>query len=121
MQVTLSDMTSKTLLGMDTGSFANLFLDKTTAQTAITKIDTALTTTLEEATKLGSIENRLGYAADNITTMNENLEATDSTLRDADIAKEMTDYMKFTVLSRASQYMMTQANQNRYSVLNLIQ
>ena len=53
--------------------------------------------------------------------MNENLEAADSVMRDSDIAKEMTQYMKYAVLSQASQYMLAQAGQNAFQVLNLLQ
>ncbi|MBR6711985.1 MAG: flagellin [Selenomonadaceae bacterium] len=108
-------------LGSDVETFANLFLDKSDAQTALGKINNALDNALKEQAKLGAIENRLGYTADNITTMNENLEAADSVMRDSDIAKEMTSYMKYAVLSQASQYMLAQAGQNAFQVLNLLQ
>lgn len=91
------------------------------AKSAITSIDSAIATALEEQTKLGAYETRLGYTADNLSTQIENLEASDSAIRDADIAKEMTNYMKYSVLAQASQYMMAQAGQNAFSVLNLLQ
>ena len=107
--------------GYDSNSFANLFTDQKTAETALDKINTALDTALNEQTKLGALEARLGYTSDNLTTMNENLEAADSTMRDSDIAKEMTNYMKYSVLAQASQYMLAQSSQNAFSVLNLLQ
>lgn len=91
------------------------------ADASIQLIDQALTTALAEAAKLGSLEQRLGYTADNVATQIENMEASDSAIRDADMAKEMTNYMKYMVLSQASQYMLAQANQNGFSVLNLFQ
>lgn len=100
--------------GIDVSTQAN-------AKAAISTIDKAITFALNEQTKVGSMETRLGYTADNLTTMNENLEAADSVMRDADIAKEMTQYMKYAVLGQASQYMLAQAGQNAYQVLNLLQ
>ena len=91
------------------------------ANSAIEAIDNALNLALKEQTRVGAYENRLGYASDNLTTMNENLEAADSVMRDSDIAKEMTNYMKYAVLSQASQYMLAQAGQNAFQVLNLLQ
>lgn len=94
---------------------------KSGAQSAMTTIDDALTKALKEQTKLGSMESRLGYTSDNLSTQIENLEASDSAIRDADMAKEMTSYMKWSVLAQASQYMLAQAGQNAFSVLNLLQ
>ena len=112
----LEDMSTKGLKinGLDITS-----VDK--AKSAMTTIDNALQTALKYQTTIGSFETRLGYTSDNLVTMNENLEAADSTMRDADIAKEMTSYMKYTVLAQASQYMLAQASQNAFSVLNLLQ
>lgn len=91
------------------------------AKESITTIENALQKALNEQTKVGAMESRLGYVSDNLVTMNENLEAADSTMRDSDIAKEMTNYMKYSVLSQAAQYMLAQAGQNAFSVLNLLQ
>ena len=99
-------------------------IDVTTADAAnnaITTINSAIDFALNEQIKVGSMENRLGYMSDNLTTMNENLEAADSVMRDSDMAREMTNYMKYSVLAQASQYMLAQAGQNAFSVLNLLQ
>ena len=105
----------------DTKSFSELFDTKDGAKHALGILDDALNRALAEQTKLGALENRLGYTSDNITTMNENLETAISTYRDSDIAKEMTDYMKYSVLNQASQYMLAQASQNAYSIVQLLQ
>ena len=121
MDINIKTMTTQSLLGSDSKTFATMFTDKATARDAVGIIDTAIQTALNEQTKLGAMESRLGYTSDNITTMNENLEAADSVYRDSDIAKEMTNYMKYTVLAQASQYMLAQTSQNAFSVLNLLQ
>ncbi|MBR2773494.1 MAG: flagellin [Selenomonadaceae bacterium] len=116
MDITIANMdsTGLGLSGIDVSTKAG-------AKSAMTTIDSALATALEQQTNLGSIETRLGYTADNLSTQIENLEASDSAIRDADMAKEMTNYMKYAVLSQASQYMLAQAGQNAFQVLNLLQ
>ena len=122
MTADISSMKVENLFtGYTVGTFKNLFTTKEGAKTAMDAIDEALNTALNEQTKLGAYESRLGYTSDNLVTMNENLEAADSVMRDSDIAKEMTQYMKYSVLAQASQYMLAQAGQNAFSVLNLLQ
>ena len=57
----------------------------------------------------------------NIVTQKENTQASESTIRDSDMAKEMMDYTKANVLAQASQTMLAQANQSAGSVLSLLQ
>lgn len=123
MDISINKMTTGTLLGTDAATFAGYFTSKEslTSNNVLDTIDKALATAMTEQTKLGAYESRLGYASDNLVTMNENLEAADSAMRDSDIAKEMTSYMKYAVLSQASQYMLAQAGQNAFQVLNLLQ
>lgn len=109
------------LLGNDANTFANKFLTKEGAESAISVIDNAISKTLTEQTRLGAMEARLGYTSDNIVSMNENLEAGISAYRDSDMAKEMVEYMRYSVLSQTSQAMLAQASQNPFSVLNLLQ
>lgn len=91
------------------------------AEGAITAIDDAFNVALQQQTSIGAMEQRLGYTADTLDTMNENLQAADSALRDADMSKEISNYMKWNILAQASQYMLAQSNQNAFQVLNLLQ
>ncbi len=91
------------------------------AMVSLGKIDSAINAVLVQRTELGSIEARLGFVADNLATETENLTASESAIRDLDMAKGMTEFMKFNVLTQASQFMLAQAGQNAYSVLNLLQ
>ena len=70
---------------------------------------------------LGAQVNRLDYSHTNLTVSVENTINSESTLRDADMAKEMMEYTKANVLAQASQSMLAQANQNSSSVLGLLQ
>jgi flagellin len=91
------------------------------ANAAISAFDFALAKALDQATTIGAIEARLEYTASNLTTSSENVQAAESTIRDADMAKEMTNYTKNNVLLQAAQSMLAQANQNSSAVLSLLQ
>ena len=90
-------------------------------KTLLDNLDAALQKALNAATDVGAYEQRLGYVSDNVSAQIENLEASDSAIRDADMAKEISNYMKYNVLSQASQYMLAQSHQNAFQVLNLLQ
>lgn len=90
------------------------------AISAIGAFEGALEQALDEATSLGAYLQRFEYTETNITTMNENVQASESAIRDADMAKEMVDYMRSNILIQSSQAMLAQANQNESSVLNLL-
>ncbi len=76
------------------------------ANAAIAVVDTALKMALDQQTTLGSVASRLEYTADNLRTGSENTQASESTVRDADMAKEMTEYTKTNVLTQAAQSML---------------
>ena len=75
----------------------------------------------DAAVNVGAYEARLEYTEQNRVVQVENVQAAESTIRDADMAKGMTEYTKFNVLSQAAQSMLAQANQNSSSVLSLLQ
>ena len=91
------------------------------AKRALTIFDNALQKVLDQQTTIGAIQSRLSYTAQNLTTAHENVTSSESTVRDADMAKEMTEYTKANVLTQAAQSMLAQANQNSSSVLSLLQ
>ena len=90
------------------------------ANIAIRVLDGAIEYALDNATRLGAYLQRLETDESNIVTSNENVTAAESTIRDADMAKEMTSYTKANVLSQAAQAMLAQANQNSSAVLSLL-
>ena len=91
------------------------------ANVAIKIVDGAIDYALDEATTIGAYLQRLDYTESNVVTSEENVQGAESTIRDADMAKEMTEYTKQNVLSQAAQSMLAQANQNLSSVLSLLQ
>ena len=91
------------------------------ANAAVAVFDNAIQKALDQQTTIGSIEARLEYTSNNLTTMSENVQSAESTIRDADMAKEMTEYTKNNVLLQAAQSMLAQANQSSSAVLSLLQ
>jgi flagellin len=88
------------------------------ANAAINVLDNAVQKALDQQTTIGAIQSRLEYTSTNLTTSSQNVQASESTIRDADMAKEMTNYTKNNVLLQAAQSMLAQANQNSSSVLS---
>ena len=91
------------------------------SRAALRVIEGALTYALEEATNVGAYLQRLDFSRSNIETETDNVQAAESTIRDADMAKSITEYTKFNVLQQSAQAMLAQANQNQSSILSLLQ
>ncbi|MDD6217848.1 MAG: flagellin [Selenomonadaceae bacterium] len=117
----LSDMKA-TALGLQGFNGTTLSVgNQEKANAAINVIDSAIQKALDQQTTIGSIESRLEYTQANLTTASENVTAAESVIRDADMAKEMTEYTKNNVLMQAAQSMLAQANQSSSNVLSLLQ
>lgn len=69
---------------------------------------------------IGAYQNRLDYTIDNLTTEAQNLESAESRITDADMAKEMMEYSKYSILNQVAQAMLAQANHEPDSVLKLL-
>ena len=121
IKIGLTDMRAQALglKGKD-GTSLNVGTQKN-ANAAINVLDNAIQKALNQQTTIGAIESRLEYTSTNLTTASENVQASESTIRDADTAKAMTAYTKHNVLLQAAQSMLAQANQNSSSVLSLLQ
>lgn len=75
----------------------------------------------QASTTLGAQSNRTEKTSANLVTETENLTASESVLRDADIPSEIVSFTKMNILAQASQAMLAQANQNASKVLSLLQ
>lgn len=93
---------------------------QTAADGAITKIQKAIDDVSTERSNLGSYQNRLDHSINNLNTSSENLSAAESRVRDVDMAKEMMEQTKNSILAQASQAMLSQANQQPQQVLQLL-
>jgi len=90
------------------------------ANNAINKLDDAIKTVSTQRAKLGAVQNRLEHTVNSLNTANENMTASESQIRDTDMASEMIKYTKSNILQQASQSMLAQANQQPQGVLQLL-
>jgi len=90
------------------------------AQAAITALDTALQTVNTERSTLGATQNRLEMTISNLGNMYENMAASNSRLKDVDVAEESAAFSRNQIISQAATSMLAQANQLPQSALSLI-
>jgi flagellin len=113
--LSINDM-SATALGVD----GLVVTNHAGANAAISTIDEAITRVSAERSKLGAMQNRLEHTINNLGTTSENLSASESRVRDVDMAKEMMNFTKMNILSQAATAMLAQANQQPQNVLQLL-
>ena len=102
-------------------SLAISITSATAANSAISTLDTAIETVSSQRAKFGAIQNRLEHTINNLRTSSENLQASESRIRDVDMAQEMMEYSKNQILSQSGVAMLGQANLKPQSMLQLIQ
>ena len=99
------------LAAVDTS--AAVITDSTTVQTAITAIST-------QRASLGAFQNRFEHTINSVNVAIENLSASESRIRDTDMASEMVHFTRSNILQQAGTAMLAQANQAPQSVLSLL-
>jgi flagellin len=92
----------------------------TGALSTIAGVDNAVKNVSNVRGNLGAIQNRLESRLNNLATYQENLTASESRIRDVDMAAEMTKFTKLGILQQAGTSMLAQANQAPQSVLSLL-
>ena len=97
-----------------------LMVDQDHAEKAIAKIDAAIQAVSSERGKLGAVINRLQKTISNLGTQKENMMASESRIRDLDMAAETTDFTKSQILSQTAMAMLAQANTIPQNVLQLL-
>ena len=98
-------------------------LDFTTAagaQSAIGLIDMQITSVSSARAELGSLQNRFEHAINSVNVSVENLSASESRIRDTDMAQEMMAFTRSQILTQAGTAMLAQANQSQQNVLSLL-
>jgi flagellin len=90
------------------------------AQTAIDAVDTAIASVSTTRAGLGATQNRLEHKINNLNVAVENLSASESRIRDTDMALEMVSFTRAQILSQAGTAMLAQANQAPQNVLQLL-
>jgi flagellin len=91
------------------------------ATSAIDKLDDAIARVSTQRADLGAIQNRFDHTINNLNVAVENLTASESRIRDADMAQEMVQFTRNQILSQAGTAMLAQANQASQGVLQLLQ
>ena len=90
------------------------------AQASITLIDAQIKTVSTARAGLGALQNRFEHTINNLNVSVENLSASESRIRDADMAQEMMQFTRNQILSQAGTAMLAQANQGSQGVLQLL-
>ncbi|MBO5137194.1 MAG: flagellin [Spirochaetaceae bacterium] len=90
------------------------------ANMAIGSVDAALQTVSRQRADLGAYQNRFEMAANGVAIAAENLQASESRIRDTDMASEMVDFTKNQILTQAGTAMLAQANVQSQNVLALL-
>jgi flagellin len=108
---------------IDVGSATTYDADAASAAfdaVAIEDIDTMIKNVSSARSSFGAVQNRLEHRLANIATYQENLVASESRIRDVDMASEMVNFTKLQILQQAGTSMLAQANQAPQGVLSLL-
>ena len=119
--VAISAMTASNIGIGAKGAYCNIKVDTfTNAGNAISAIQAAINKVSDQRSALGALQNRLEHTIANLDVAAENAQASESRIRDVDMAEEMVTYSKNNILAQAGQSMLAQANQATQGVLSLL-
>ena len=118
LQRTPADVTSGTSLDPTLATSTTMRTRMDAVTTAL--VDTAITNVSKVRSDFGAVQNRLEHRLSNLATYQENLTASESRIRDVDMAAEMTKFTKLNILQQAGTSMLAQANQAPQGVLSLL-
>lgn len=121
VQVFIGAMTASSL-GVKEGTSGNILSIETpeTANRAIGTLDEALKQINKQRADLGGYQNRMEYAVAGLNIAAENFQASESRIRDTDMASQMVEFTKNQILSQAGTAMLAQANAQSQNVLSLL-
>jgi flagellin len=106
--------------GMGSSALGISNLSLGTASFAITSLDAAISSVSTQRGVFGAAQNRLEHTISNLSVTQENLSASESRIRDTDMAAEMTEFSKNQILMQAGTSMLAQANSAPQNVLSLL-
>ncbi len=86
----------------------------------ISEIDASIANVSSQRSVFGAVQNRLEHTLNNLATYQENLVASESRIRDVDMASEMVEFTKYQILQQAGTAMLAQAQQSSQGVLALL-
>ena len=108
------------LISLGSGVGVSHFSLSAAGTSDIGEIDTAIDVVSAQRSQFGAVQNRLGYTLENSAIYQENLTASESRIRDVDMASEMVNFTKLQILQQAGTSMLAQANQSSAGVLTLL-
>jgi flagellin len=108
------------LTGVDTGAIGTYGDAGDVKPLTLDKLDNAIKNVSNARSQLGAVQNRLEHRLANLATYQENLVASESRIRDVDMAAEMTNFTKLNILQQAGTSMLAQANQAPQNILSLL-
>jgi flagellin len=108
------------LISLGSGVGTSYYALSAAGATDIGEIDAAIDVVSSQRSQFGAVQNRLGYTLENAAIYEENLTASESRIRDVDMAKEMVNFTKLQILQQAGTSMLAQANQSSQGVLSLL-
>jgi flagellin len=111
---------SVTVAGMGASALSINSLSLGQASAAITSLDAAISAVSTQRGVFGAAQNRLEHTISNLSVTQENLTASESRIRDTDMAEEMTQFSKSQILMQAGTAMLAQANSAPQGVLSLL-
>ena len=118
IEININDMSATgTILNLTGASVSTL----TTARSAITFLDGAITEVAQQRGDLGAFQNRLNFSISYTENEIENIQASEASISDADIAEEVTNFTRAQILSQAATAMLAQANVLPQNALALLQ
>jgi flagellin len=91
-----------------------------TGTTVLASIDAAISNVSTARSTFGAVQNRLEHTLNNLSSYEENLTASESRIRDVDMASEMVNFTKYQILQQAGTSMLAQANSAPQGVLSLL-
>jgi flagellin len=117
---TVSVATKDILGASGTGTIDSIATAANFDAIGVSDIDAAITNISTLRSDFGAVQNRLEHRLNNLSTYQENLVASESRIRDVDMASEMVNFTKLGILQQAGTSMLAQANQAPQNVLSLL-
>jgi len=114
------DAIAVSTISLGTAVSSSVFSLSVSGSTDISEIDGAINAVSAQRADFGAVQNRLEHTINNLSTYQENLTASESQIRDVDMASEMVEFTKDQILQQAGTSMLSQANQLPNSVLSLL-
>lgn len=127
LSVTIDDTNTFSLSGLNLGgaaytaATAAAVSTSASAAAALTSVKAAITQLASDRSTSGAANARLSYTSDQLSVLRDNLSASNSRIKDVDVAEESTRFARYNILVQAGTAMLAQANASPQSALRLIQ